>query len=68
MKDEMLTPRQAAALLGIRLDYLYRLIANGQLNAVRLSDGWKIPRSAVNAHLAKPRVKNYRAQLALVGA
>ncbi len=65
----MLTPRQAAEKLGIRLDYCYRLIGNGDIAAARVKGQWFIPRSAVNAHLAKPRAVEYRSrQLASVGA
>ena len=65
----MITPRQAAELLGIRLDYMYRLISNGDIAAARINGLWFIPRSAVNAHLAKPRAVEYRSrQLEAVGA
>ena len=66
--ETMLTVRQAAEMLGIRLDYAYRLVGNRQIAAVQINGEWRIPRSAVEEHLSKPRVQNYRArQLAAVG-
>jgi excisionase family DNA binding protein len=68
MQDEMLTVRQAAEMLGIRLDYAYRLVGNRQIAAAQINGEWRIPRSAVQKHLLKKRVQNYRARLAVAGA
>lgn len=65
----MYTPRQAAEKLGIRLDYCYRLITNGGIPAARINGQWFVSRDAVDAHLAKSRVRKYRARLlAVMGA
>ena len=45
----LLTPLEAAALLGIGRTKLYDLLRSGQLASVRLGGSRRIPRSAVEA-------------------
>jgi excisionase family DNA binding protein len=45
------TPEQAAAILQINRETLYRVLKAGKFNAIRIGKSWRIPRSEV---LPKP--------------
>jgi len=51
-----LTPKEAAQMLGFRLDYLYPLIWAGRLDARKVDGRWLISRAAVQS-LAEKRGK-----------
>jgi len=53
-KQEILQPREAARLLGIRLDSVYSAIWAGKLAAIKQDGRWLIPASAIEAR-AKSR-------------
>jgi excisionase family DNA binding protein len=54
-KNEI-TPKEAARMLGVRLDYLYPLIWAGKLEARKVDGRWLIPQTAVQT-LAEKRMK-----------
>ena len=49
--DNFMSPRQAAIRLGYELDYVYKLIWAGRLEAVKINGQWRIPMEAVNSRL-----------------
>jgi excisionase family DNA binding protein len=49
----LLTPLEAAALLGVGRTKLYEFLGTGQLFSVRLGRSRRIPRSAVDAFVEK---------------
>lgn len=57
-KVEMLKPREAAKILGTRLDAVYSAIWAGRLSAVKQEGRWMIPASAVEGRLKKREAKN----------
>jgi excisionase family DNA binding protein len=54
-KNEI-TPKEAARMLGVRLDHLYPLIWAGKLEARKVDGRWLIPQTAVQT-LAEKRMK-----------
>jgi len=46
-----ITPREAARMLGCRLEVVYRLLESGQLPARRLGRAWKISPAAIEEWL-----------------
>jgi len=59
-KGTLMTPRDMALQLGIRLDYAYGLIWAGRIAAKKVNGRWLIPTEAVEAH-AKRREMRFAA-------
>ena len=57
-KEEMLKPREAARVLGTRLDSIYSAIWAGKLTAKKQDGRWLIPASAIEARLKGREVRN----------
>jgi excisionase family DNA binding protein len=56
----LLTPREAAQLLGISRSMLYELLRRGEIASVRIGRSRRVPRAALSAfvdqlHLGDPR-------------
>jgi excisionase family DNA binding protein len=51
LKASTVTPRQAALILGIRLDSVYGLIWAGRLAAEKCDGRWLVDRAAVDARV-----------------
>jgi excisionase family DNA binding protein len=52
----LLTVAEVAAILRVSTMTVYRLIRTGQLAAVRVGHGWRIPQDAVERYLASRTV------------
>lgn len=55
---KQLTPREAAQVLGQRLDSIYALIWVGRLPAAKIDGKWRIPTAAVETRLKAKKVCN----------
>jgi excisionase family DNA binding protein len=52
MSDKTVSPREAARLLDLGLNYIYVLLWSGKLSAVKTEEGhWRIPLTAINERL-----------------
>ena len=45
--DTLITPEEAAELLGCGMNTIYKILKSGKLKAMRIGRIWKIPRRAV---------------------
>ncbi len=45
--DLLITPEEAAEMLGIGMNTMYKLLGNGQIRAMRIGRFWKIPKRAI---------------------
>ena len=57
MSDGLLTAREAAGLLRISDESVYRLCRSGKLGAIRIGGLWRIPREAVDLILHPGQVR-----------
>ena len=49
--DTLITPEEAAELLGCGMNTIYKILKSGKLKAMRIGRIWKIPRRAVQEHI-----------------
>jgi excisionase family DNA binding protein len=52
-QDDLYTPEEAARVLRVSVDTIYRMIKGGQLEAVRIRGQWRIKRASVDKLLGK---------------
>jgi len=57
MPEKMLGPKEAAMELGVSIWTIYRLVAKGDLPAVRVGRLLRIPSSAIDGYLDLRRVR-----------
>jgi len=50
-KDNYLSPNAAARRLGVGVDYLYKLLWAGKLQAQKVNERWQVPLTAVEERL-----------------
>ena len=56
--DTLITPQEAAELLGCGMNTIYKILKSGKLKAMRIGRIWKIPRRAVQEYiLTEPKMK-----------
>ena len=56
--DVVITPEEAADMLGCGMNTIYRVLKEGKLKAMRIGRHWKIPKRAVQEFiLAESRMK-----------
>lgn len=56
--DTLITPQEAAELLGCGMNTIYKILKSGKLKAMRIGRVWKIPRRAVQEYIiAESRMK-----------
>lgn len=56
--DTLVTPGEAAELLGWGMNTIYKILKSGKLKAMRIGHIWKIPRRAVQEYiLTESRMK-----------
>ena len=51
--ERLLRVREVAASLSVSTMTVYRLIHDGQLRAIRIGHGWRIPEGDLNSYLAR---------------
>ena len=49
--DTLITPEEAAELLGCGMNTMYKILKSGKLKAMRIGRIWKIPRRAVQEYI-----------------
>lgn len=49
--DTLITPEEAAELLGCGMNTIYKVLKSGKLKAMRIGRIWKIPRLAVQEYI-----------------
>jgi len=49
--DTLITPEEAAELLGCGMNTIYKVLKSGKLKAMRIGRIWKIPRRAVQEYI-----------------
>lgn len=49
--DTLVTPEEAAELLGCGMNSIYKLLRSGKLKAMRIGRIWKIPRRAIQEYI-----------------
>lgn len=49
--DALITPEEAAELLGCGMNTIYKVLKSGKLKAMRIGRIWKIPRRAVQEYI-----------------
>ena len=49
--DTLITPEEAAGLLGCGMNTIYKILKSGKLKAMRIGRIWKIPRRAVQEYI-----------------
>ena len=49
--DTLITPEEAAELLGCGMNTIYKILRSGKLKAMRIGRIWKIPRRAVQEYI-----------------
>ena len=49
--DTLITPEEAAELLGCGMNTIYKILRSGKLKAMRIGRIWKIPRGAVQEYI-----------------
>lgn len=60
--DTLITPREAAELLGGRMNTIYKILKFGKLKAMRIGCVWMLPRWAVQEYIiieSKLNVSNW---------
>jgi excisionase family DNA binding protein len=50
-KDRYLSPNAAARRLGVGVDYLYKLLWAGKLQAQKVNERWRVPLVAIEQRL-----------------
>ena len=58
VEDKYLIPSAAARRLGLGLDYVYKQIWAGKINARKVSGRWLIPASAIEQRLREREARN----------
>ena len=57
--DVVITPEEAASMLGCGMNTIYRILKEGKLKAMRIGRHWKIPKRAVQEFiLAESQMKS----------
>ena len=57
--DTLITPEEAAELLGCGMNTIYKILKSGKLKAMRIGRIWKIPRRAVQEYIiAESKMKS----------
>ena len=51
MSIQLITPKQAADLLKVHLNTIYRWLDSGELKGVQFVDTWRIDRSAIEERI-----------------
>jgi len=59
-KDQYLSPSAAARKLGVGVDYLYKLLWAGKLQAQKINERWRVPLAAIEE---RQRVREEREAL-----
>lgn len=49
--DTLITPEEAAELLGCGMNMIYKLLKGGKINAMRIGRHWKIPKRAIQEYI-----------------
>lgn len=49
--DTLITPEEAAELLGCGMNTIYKILNSGKIKAMRIGRIWKIPRRAVQEYI-----------------
>ena len=49
--DTLITPEDAADMLGCGMNSIYKLLNNGKIKAMRIGRHWKIPKRAVQEYI-----------------
>lgn len=49
--DTLITPEEAAELLGCGMNTIYKVLKSGKLKAMRIGRIWRIPRRAVQEYI-----------------
>ena len=49
--DTLITPEEAAELLGCGMNMIYKLLKGGRVKAMRIGRIWKIPRRAIQEYI-----------------
>jgi excisionase family DNA binding protein len=58
MKADTITVAEASRILGVRLDYVYRLLWDGTLDGAKDEGIWRVKRKSVHAYLKKRTARN----------
>lgn len=57
--DTLITPEEAAELLGCGMNTIYKILKSGKLKAMRIGRIWKIPRRAIQEYIiAESKMKS----------
>ena len=57
--DTLITPEEAAGLLGCGMNTIYKILKSGKLKAMRIGRIWKIPRRAIQEYIiAESKMKS----------
>lgn len=54
--DTLITPEEAAELLGCGMNTIYKILRSGKLKAMRIGRIWKIPRRAVQEYMCQGKM------------
>lgn len=49
--DTLITPEEAARILGCGKNSIYKILKSGKLKAIRIGRIWKIPRRAIREYI-----------------
>ena len=49
--DTLITPEEAAQMLGCGMNTIYKILNSGKLKAMRIGRVWKIPKRAVQEYI-----------------
>jgi excisionase family DNA binding protein len=49
--DRYLSPNAAARRLGVSLDYLYKLLWSGKMEAQKVNERWRVPLASIEERL-----------------
>lgn len=49
--DKLVTPEEAAEILGCGMNTIYKILKSGKLKAMRIGRIWKIPRRSVQEYI-----------------
>lgn len=60
MKQSFISPRRAAILMDVGLNYVYRLLYEGKLTARKVGTRWEIDRKSIKAYKRKRNRKKQR--------
>ncbi len=60
--SKMLTPREAAVVLGCGMKRLYELLYSQKIQATKTNDRWAIPASAIESRLKERESRRLRVQ------